>query len=89
MSDMKSKSAMCRDLGWSPKFFDSIPLPSYPVGKRKRYRLCDVEPTLQRIKQESKWESTKSRDHLIIGTTSQSGVIDFATALRQTTEMMP
>lgn len=58
--DPVSKSELRRAMGWSREFFDSLPLPRYPIGKRYYYKMADIEPTLERIK-EVPWESTKSK----------------------------
>lgn len=78
--DLISKNKLRRLRGWSEAFFDSLPLPKYPVGKRDYYRICDIEPTLERIKKEKQWASIKIKSPRIGSMTSQLPVSDIEAA---------
>jgi hypothetical protein len=60
------------------KAFRALGVPAKRVGKRKKYRLCDLQAFINNLPTEQPCQSTKGRGRRSGNTTSQSKDKDFA-----------
>lgn len=71
-------------LGIGEKAFRALGVPAKRVGKRKKYRLCDLEAFVNNLPTEQACRSLKGKAHRSTNMTSPSEGIGFAEAVKQT-----
>lgn len=84
--ELYTKKEICQMHGWTADFFDSIPMPRYPIGKRDYFRLEDVDPAIESLRKEPEWESSKSKARPTINLSSRFGVSDIEAVRKQIKE---
>jgi len=83
-----SREQAIKELRIGEKAFNSLNIPYIPVGKRKKYRMEDIQNKLDQLKREATCPSKSAKAPRTTHTTLRSMVIGFEEALRQTTSQL-
>lgn len=83
METLLTKREARKLVGVSEKIFNALLIPYIEIGKRKRYRLSDIQAWINRqLKEPACPPRAKEKGRRITGTTSRSTVIGIEGALK-------